>query len=86
MLWRMSAVMWTASHYHSSCSMVKLGLSGPGAFFCDWSNSALLTLVMSPLWWAVPSLCGGSPIASAGEGVGRGCSSGSFMSQRGRDL
>lgn len=65
----MNTVMQLASHSHSTRSILKLSLSGHGAFLCDWPNSSLLTLFLSTLWWAVPSQCCGGPIkfTSGGE-------------------
>lgn len=71
-LWRMSAVVRLASYSDTSLSILKLSLSGPGAFFWDWSNSTLLTLFSSTLWWVVPSQCSRVPFGSAGGDGGGG--------------
>lgn len=68
MLWCMSVVIRLASHSHSSLKVLKLSLSGQGTFFCDWWNSALLTLASSILWWPLPSRCGGGATGSADGG------------------
>lgn len=63
-----SAVTRPVFHFHSNLSMLKLSLSGLGAFFSDRLTSAFLTLASFTLCCAVPLRRCGGPIRSSGGG------------------